>query len=152
MAITEYKAVRAPLNQIDQLIAELIADGYQPYGRLVTQYPETDKVVQVVIKGTPDSGGGNDVPAVIVVNDLSDATQLGKDLLKAANQEAARTAIGAGTSNLAVGTGATQAAAGNHGHAISAITGLSDALAAKADASALSALVSRVTALETAGG
>lgn len=49
--------------------------------------------------------------------DISDASTVGKSVLTATDQAAARTAIGAGTSNLAIGTSGTQAAAGNHTHA-----------------------------------
>lgn len=44
---------------------------------------------------------------------ISDATSLGRSVLTAVNAAAARSAIGAGTSNLAVGTTATDAKAGN---------------------------------------
>ena len=44
---------------------------------------------------------------------VSDATTTGRSVLTAADANAARTAIGAGTSNLAIGTTGTTAAAGN---------------------------------------
>ena len=47
---------------------------------------------------------------------ISDATTTGRAVIKASSATAARTAIGAGTSNLALGTGSTTAAAGNHTH------------------------------------
>lgn len=47
-------------------------------------------------------------------DNITDATTLGKELLKASNATSARTAIGAGTSNLAIGTTATTAKAGNY--------------------------------------
>lgn len=50
---------------------------------------------------------------------ISDATAVGRSVLTSTNQSAARTAIGAGTSNLALGTTATTALAGN-GNAVSA--------------------------------
>ena len=50
---------------------------------------------------------------------ISDATAVGRSVLTAADQSAARSAIGAGTSNLALGTTATTALAGN-GNAVSA--------------------------------
>lgn len=57
--------------------------------------------------------------------DISNATTLGRNLLTAASQQAAREAIGAGTgngtSNLSIGTTASTAAAGNHTHAASAV-------------------------------
>lgn len=46
--------------------------------------------------------------------DISDATDIGKSLLKAATVAAARTAIGAGTSNLAIGTTSTTALKGDY--------------------------------------
>lgn len=47
---------------------------------------------------------------------ISDATATGRSVLTAANAAAARTAIGAGTSSLALGTTSTTAAAGDHTH------------------------------------
>lgn len=80
---------------------------------------------------------------------ISDATTTGKNVLTASSQSAARSAIGAGTSNLAIGTTATTAAAGNHTHtpasigaapaththAIADTTGLQSALDGKLSAS-----------------
>lgn len=48
------------------------------------------------------------------VDTLSGATSTGKAVMKAVDATAARTAIGAGTSSLIVGTSATQAKAGNY--------------------------------------
>lgn len=45
---------------------------------------------------------------------ISDATATGRSVLTAADAAAARTAIGAGTSSLAIGTTATTAKAGNY--------------------------------------
>lgn len=57
---------------------------------------------------------------------ISDATSIGRALMGAADQQAARAAIGAGTgngtSNLTLGSASTQAAPGNHGHSATAIT------------------------------
>lgn len=47
---------------------------------------------------------------------ISDSTAVGRSVLTAVDAAAARTAIGAGTSNLALGTTGTTAAAGNHTH------------------------------------
>ena len=66
-----------------------------------------------------------------------------------ADQAAARTAIGAGSSNLALGTTATTAAAGNHNHAVTADAGSGLAAAANIQA-AFVALSARVKALEDA--
>lgn len=54
-------------------------------------------------------GGGGDVTSA----DITDATTVGRQVLTAANSAAARTAIGAGTSSLALGTTASTALAGN---------------------------------------
>lgn len=77
------------------------------------------------------SSGGTSVTS----DQITDATAVGKSLLKAADAAAARTAIGAGTSNLALGTTASTAAAGNHTHTIANVTGLQTALDAKLTAS-----------------
>ncbi|MBD7990738.1 hypothetical protein H9643_08130 [Ochrobactrum sp. Sa2BUA5] len=66
-----------------------------------------------------------------------------------ADQAAARTAIGAGTSSVVVGAGATNAAAGNHNHAVTADAGSGLAAAANIQA-AFVALSARVKALEDA--
>ena len=66
-----------------------------------------------------DAKAGNYQPTA---ENISNATATGISLIKATDAAAARTAIGAGTSNLAIGTTATTAAAGNHTHAASAVT------------------------------
>lgn len=73
-----------------------------------------------------------------------------------ADQAAARSAIGAGTSNLAIGTTASTAAAGNHSHtgAQIALTGYTigtEAAVAAADTvnAAIGKLEARIVALET---
>jgi len=48
--------------------------------------------------------------------DITDASAVGRLVLTAADAAGARTAIGAGTSSLALGTTSTTAAAGNHTH------------------------------------
>jgi hypothetical protein len=57
---------------------------------------------------------------------ISDSTVTGRAVLMAPDQQSARVAIGAGTgngtSNLVIGTTATTAAAGNHGHTASSLT------------------------------
>lgn len=63
-------------------------------------------------------GGGGPVTS----EDITDATSVGKAVLTAASQAAARTAIGAGTSSLVIGTGAGDAKAGNYQPSWSDIT------------------------------
>lgn len=74
---------------------------------------------------TTGGGGGGSVTSA----DITDATATGRAVLTAASTSAARTAIGAGTSSLAIGTTSTTALAGNtaivpptrqvNGHALS---------------------------------
>ena len=59
-----------------------------------------------------DSGGGGST--TVTTESISDATTLGRNLVKATDMGAARTLIGAGTSNLTLGTTATTAKAGNY--------------------------------------
>lgn len=82
---------------------------------------------------------------------ISDASTIGKTILTASDATAVRTAIGAGTgnSNLAIGTTASTAAAGNHNHAITADVDSGLASAANLQA-AFIALSARVKALEDA--
>lgn len=82
-----------------------------------------------IIKSLQD--GESAGPSNITSDQITDATAVGKSVLKAADAAAARTAIGAGTSNLALGTTASTAAAGNHTHTIANITGLQTALDGK---------------------
>lgn len=78
-----------------------------------------------------EGGSGGDV----TVDTLTGAGTAGKAVMKAADGAAARTAIGAGTSNLVVGAGATQAKPGNY---TPTSTEVSNALKAKASIAALS--------------
>lgn len=71
-----------------------------------------------------------DTDSVTAAN-ITDATTVGRNVLKAADAGAARSAIGAGTgdgnSNLALGTTATTAAKGDHTHTAADVTDLGDA-------------------------
>lgn len=64
---------------------------------------------------------------------ISDSTPVGRSVVTAADAAAARAAIGAGTSNLAIGTSSGSAKVGNWLPAISDVSGLTQALADKAD-------------------
>lgn len=84
---------------------------------------------------------------------VSDASAVGRSVLTAADGAAARTAIGAGTSSLALGTTAATAAAGNHTHTATAITATAVAPGTATTVQGILAeLASRITALETPGG
>lgn len=75
--------------------------------------------------------------SAITVADITDSTVTGKALMKAVDAAAARTAIGAGTSSLVVGTSATQAKAGNY---VPTSAEVSAGLKAKAQITALVAV------------
>lgn len=77
---------------------------------------------------------------------ISDSTTIGRSILLGADAASIRTIIGAGTSNLALGTTASTAAAGNHVHAYSSLTGIPSTFAP----SAHSHIVSDVTGLQAA--
>lgn len=93
--------------------------------------------------------------------EISNATAIGRSVLTAATPADARTAIGAGTSSLAIGTTASTAAAGNdarlsdartplaHSHAVSDVTGLQAALDAKAPTTLASLTVAGLVELAT---
>ena len=94
------------------------------------------------------------VPPAPTADTLPGATATGKAVLKATDASAARSAIGAGTSSLKVGTAATDAKAGDYVPAWAEVTGKPtipsvSGLAKQADLDALSA---RVAALETPAG
>lgn len=123
--------------------------------------PVGDRLVGEALKVLSEEGGGG-VQLPISIDDVTGLQQAleapvewdgveGKPAVIAAGetQAEARTAIGAGTSSLAIGTTATTAAAGNHNHAVvaHAASGLAAAASIQALAQALSA---RIKALEDA--
>ncbi|QYW06648.1 hypothetical protein uav_117 [Pseudomonas phage UAVern] len=88
---------------------------------------------QGVFDGLFGSGSGGTVTAA----DITDATTVGRNVLKAADAAAARTAIGAGTSSLALGTTASTAKAGNYAPTTAEV---GTALKAKTQINALAAV------------
>lgn len=97
------------LVRFNQALADAVTDGFYPVGR--AEVGPNNTFFMVLAKGG-DTGGG----AVTVTSDqITDASTVGKNVLKAADAAAARAAIGAGigNSNLVIGTTATQAKAGN---------------------------------------
>ncbi|MDD2326250.1 MAG: hypothetical protein PHW63_09670 [Alphaproteobacteria bacterium] len=66
-----------------------------------------------------------------VADDLTDATTIGKSVVTAATTAAARTAIGAGTSSLAIGTTSSTAKAGDYAPDVAGVAGLTTALSGK---------------------
>ncbi len=65
---------------------------------------------------------------------ISDSTTVGRAVLTAADATAARTAVGAGTSSLALGATGSTAAAGNHAHATVMMSWNGSAYVADSDA------------------
>lgn len=68
------------------------------------------------------SVAGKQGAVTIGSTDISDASTVGRNVMKAVDAAAARAAIGAGTSNLVLGTAAGQAAPGNHTHSYDSLT------------------------------
>lgn len=94
--------------------------------------------------GITGASGGS-----VTSDDITDATTTGKAVLTAASVAAARTAIGAGTSSLALGATGTTAAAGNHTHTATQVTAtaISPGTATTVQG-ILAELAARITALE----
>lgn len=94
-----------------------------------------------------DAKAGNYKPTA---EDISNASTLGQNFIKAADAATARGLIGAGTSNLVIGTSATQAAAGNHTHAASTVskTSMFDGDTSTNVQEALLLLAQKIAALE----
>jgi hypothetical protein len=104
MAYTDYSTITADSpEELATRLNEGIADGWQPYGAPVCitlqQVSKSFRLMQAVVKGSPDGGGGGGGPDEITADDITDATATGKAVLTGADAAAARTAIGAGTSS-----------------------------------------------------
>ncbi len=90
---------------------------------------QSGSTVEVAVMS--DISGGGDITS----DQISDATTVGKDVLTADDAAAARAAIGAGTSSLAIGTTSTTAMAGNLAATTAAIGGVKK-MAAQTDSTA----------------
>ena len=106
---TEFKAVRSTMGSLSSLST-------------------TEKATLVgainEIAATVASGG------TILAEAITDSTTIGRAVLKATDAAAARTAIGAGTSNLTIGTTASTAKAGNYTPSWADVTGKPTVIAA----------------------
>lgn len=80
-----------------------------PTAPVTTVFGRTGAVV-----GSPTDVGAAPLVHTHVAADISDSTTVGRNVVKAADAAAARTAIGAGTSSLALGTSSTTAKAGDY--------------------------------------
>jgi len=94
---------------LDAAAVRALVKGYLKQGANVTLTPD-DNAGTLTISAAGGTGG----TTTITIASITDATTVGKALLGAASTAAARTAIGAGTSNLAVGTSATDAKRGDY--------------------------------------
>lgn len=108
-----------------------------PIGRNVITAPDAAAVRTAIGSGTSNltlgstgstAKAGNYAPSSA---DITDASTIGRGILTATDAIAVRTAIGAGTSNLALGTTNTTAKAGDYVPTIADVTGLQSVLNAK---------------------
>lgn len=97
------------LVRFNQALADAINDGFYPVGR--AEVGPNNTFFMVLAKGGDTGGGGT---GDITSAQITDASAVGVSVLTAANAAAARSAIGAGTSNLAIGTTSTTAKAGDY--------------------------------------
>lgn len=107
-------------------------------------------VLNAVLAGSMDGalGEGGGESSAVTVASITDAGATGRTVLLSTDAAAARTAIGAGTSNLTVGTTAATAKAGNYTPTSAEV---STALKAKAQITALAAVAAAdATDLSTA--
>ena len=105
--ITTYQAIPARnVTDMVRAVAKAVAAGWQPFHEVV--FAPDGLMLQAIIEGDPGTGGGSG-------DEITWGTLPGKPAVigAGATQAAARQAIGAGTSNLSVGTTATDAKAGN---------------------------------------
>ena len=96
MAYTHYNTVVA--NTPEELVAKLaeaMADGWQPYGSPVS-ITEGFQVLQAVVKGSSNVGSA---PGDITSDSITDASDVGKEVLVSVDAAAARSATGCGTSS-----------------------------------------------------
>ncbi|MDF9907638.1 UNVERIFIED_ORG: hypothetical protein OKW15_005594 [Pseudomonas reinekei] len=96
MAYTQYETVVANTpEELTAKLAQVIAEGWQPYGSPVS-ITEGFQVLQAVVKGSSNIGTA---PGNITSDSITDASDVGKAVLVSVDAAAARTAIGSGTSD-----------------------------------------------------
>ena len=105
-----------------------LGHGNEPWSAPVFRaYQDRVSITNLEVTGAVTGIEADDVGAAPVVHThtsehISDATATGRSVLTASSQANARSAIGAGTSSLALGTTSSTAAAGNHTHSQYATT------------------------------
>src|SRR5699024_1836131 len=70
-------------------------------------FETVEDLFEAIASFSSEGGGGGAGPTDVTADQISDATDVGKQVLTATNAAGARTAIGAGTSNLQIGTTAS---------------------------------------------
>ena len=131
-------AIATDLNGVDARAGSLAALTTSDQSSLVAAINEVKTAV---------GSGGN-----ITADSITDATTVGKALIRAVNQAGARAAIGAGTSDLQIGTTGSTAKAGNYQPAaadISNSTTIGQNLITATDAAAVRVLLSVMSTAET---
>lgn len=125
--ITKLKVILNGLSEATSVSSDDITDATTTGKSLITA-SDAEAVRTAIGAGTSNlaigttsttAKAGNYQPTVA---NISDATAIGRSILTAADASAARSAIGAGTSSLAIGTTGTTAAAGNHTHTATQVT------------------------------
>lgn len=105
--------VGAPQLKPQSVTAASIADGQVTAPKLAAGVAADGQVLSYASGAlswiTPASG-----PSSIAAADITDSTAIGRAILTAADASAVRTTIGAGTSNLVIGTTSTTAKAGDY--------------------------------------
>ncbi len=102
----------ADLNDSTALGRSLVTAASQAAARTALGITETPGATWADITGKPTTFPPS--AHTHLAADISNSTTVGRNVLTAVDGPAARTAIGAGTSSLVVGTGATNAKAGNY--------------------------------------
>jgi len=116
--------------------------------RFLNLKPLSGTTTPLVVDSQGNLGTGSGGATTVTSANITDATTVGKSVLTATDAAAARTAIGAGTSNLTIGTSGTQAAAGNHTH--SAATTTAAGFMSTADKTKLDGIATGATAVSPA--
>lgn len=127
-------------------------------GKAVMKAASQEAARTAIGAGTSDFSGSYEdltgkptIPAAATVDNLGGAGATGKEVMKATSAEAARTAIGAGTSNLTIGSTAQTAKAGNYTPTWNEVTGKPAVIAAGADQAAARAAIGAGTSNLTIG-
>jgi len=139
---TEYRMVLAGAD--GKIIDSFLPDTVMPQAELVAHLAEIKKPeggwpseslasavraslakADSALQSAPVASVAGKTGAVsLAVADLTDSSAVGRNVLTASSAAAARSAIGAGTSSLVLGTTAGTAAEATHTHAYSALTGI----------------------------